>query len=191
MKGVNFMYGYWGKVTGMVMTAVGIVLLAVQKLTSFIVFEKLNSAQHFNMIMALIIFGLVFMTFSKEKHEDERVQQIRGKAFMTAFGILLASSVAVTTTFSLAPSFSDSDYAGVMTLTPDDIIMAARLGMTFLTFGFVVHLAMFHIGLYFDQTWDYKDETWTPMILLKNLRYRIIIMVALLILIEIIFRLFE
>lgn len=177
MKGANVMYDYRGKVAGIVISAICIVVLVVQKLTDFIVIEKLNAAQHFNIILWFTLLGLVTIAFSKEKNEDERVQHIRAKSFMYVFLITTGATLAFAFTVTLMPT-QNSDMANGVTLTKDDIIEAGRMLMFYPAIGIVIYLVMFHIGLYFDQTWDYKDEAWTVKRLWKDKRYRLAVMIG-------------
>lgn len=189
MKGMNIMYGYKWKVIGMIMTTVFTIALTVQKLTDFTIVNKLNSAQHFNFLLWLAIFGLVLIAFSKEKNEDERVHSIRTKSFMFAFLMILGSTLAFGLTVTIMPL--QSDMAQGVTLSPDDIIEAGRWLMFYPAVGLVLHLVMFHVGVYFDQNWDYENETWSLAGLWKHKRIRLITIVVGIIIIELIFKFFE
>lgn len=189
MKGMNIMYGYKWKVIGMIMSAAGIAALIIQKLTDFTVLQKFNSAQHFNFLLWLTLFGLVTVAFSKEKHEDERVHSIRTKSFMFAFLMMCAPIMAFGLTISLAPN--SPDYANGVSLSGDDIVYMGRLIMAYPAVGLVLHLVMFHVGLHFDQSWDYENETWSVRGLWKHKRIRLVAIVVGIIIIELIFRLLE
>jgi hypothetical protein len=190
MKGMNMMYDYRGKIAGMIIAAVGIILLIVQKITGFTVLEKFNADQHFNMILWFTLLGLFTMMFSKEKMEDERVQFIRMKSLLYAFVLMIAATLAFGLTVSIMP-FEDMDLKDGTTLTPDDIIMGGRMLMFYPAVAMVIYLVMFHVGLYFDNTWDYEDKPWSFSSLKKHWGYRIAIIIAGIAIIELIFKLFE
>lgn len=190
MKGVNIMYGYWGKVAGIIIAALGAIMLITQKLTDFIIISKLSSAQHFNILLWITVLGLFTIAFSKEKHEDERVQQIRTRAFAFAFMMVTASTLAFAFAVNLMPTV-DEELAQGVTLTPAEIIELSRIMMFYPAVAVVIYLIMFHIGLYFDQTWDYENESWTFGALLRNKRYRIAFVIVGIIIIELLFRVFK
>lgn len=174
MKGINMMHGYGGKVTGMVIAIAGLITLAIQKITSFVVIEKFTSDQHFNLLLWVTTMGLMTMAFSKEKHEDERVHMIRSKSFMT----VLAFMMVLTLTFGLGVSLMSSvpEYKNGVTLTHADIIEAGRVLLFYPAVTLVLHLVMFHIGLYYDNNWSYENETWSLKTVIKN--WRIVIATA-------------
>jgi hypothetical protein len=190
MRGIQMMYGYKGKVAGMIIAGIGLILLIVQKLTHFIVFAKLNSDQHFNALLWFTMLGLFTIMFSKEKIEDERVQYLRTKSLMYAFCLMIAATMAFALTVTLMPT-QDPEMAKGVTLSADDIIQAGRMMMFYPAVALVIYLVMFHIGLYFDDAWDYEDRPWSIRLLWKDKRYRLAILVGGLIIITVIYKLME
>ena len=172
MKGYKYMYDYRGKVAGMIIAGVGLPALVIQKLTHFTVSPRLSDAQHFNLLLWITLLGLFTMMFSYEKYEDERIKLIRAKAFMIVFALMTGSILAFAFTVTLQPSspkFED------ILLTSDDVIMAGRMMMFYPAVAIVIYLILFHIGVYFDQAWDYKDNVGFIENLKRN-KWRILLM---------------
>lgn len=155
MKGQTLMYNYKWKVAGMVIAAVSFIALVIQKLTHFTVLTKLNADQHFNILLWLTVFGLFTMMFSYEKHEDERVKQIRAKSVMMVFMLMFAATMGIGFTMSIVPVSE----MGNETVTPSDMIEIGRLLMYYPACAVILYHIIFNVGLYFDNEWDYEDNT--------------------------------
>jgi hypothetical protein len=174
MKGMNIMYGYQGKIFGMILAGVGLLTLVVQKLTGFTVMAKYDSAQHFNILLVITIMGMFTMMFSKEKMEDERVQAVRTKSLLYAFMLTAGVPIAYAMTLSLQPeSMIDAQVT-----TTADVLEEARLLMFYPALGMVLYLIMFHVGLYFDSVWDYEDEAWSPKTIFQHRRNKLLVIVV-------------
>lgn len=184
------MWDYRWKIAGMVIAGIGFLALIIQKLTHFTVFQKFNSDQHFNVLLWITLIGLLQIMVSKEKIEDERVQQIRTKALMFALFLVVASALAFAMTVTLMPT-NDPEMANGVSFTPAEVIEAGRALMFYPAIGIVFYLLMFHIGLYFDNTWDYDNKSISLRVLWQNKGYRLAIKLVGALILFIIFKLME
>ncbi len=189
MKGINVMYGYKGKVIGMFIAGITLVILLIQKFTGFTVIDSLSPDRHFNILLWITLFGLVMVMFSKEKNEDERVQYIRYRSVMTVFLMMISATLGFAFTVSILPDEAFMEPG--TSVTGEDMVFVGRLLMYYPAVAIVLYLVMFHIGLYFDEAWDYEDKAWSWRQLWKNKRYRLLFLVVSLLIIELIFRLIE
>lgn len=175
MKGLNMrMYDYRGKIAGVIITAIGAVLLTIQRLTHFIVLHKFTAQQHYYLILFIVLFGLYMMANSREKMDDERVKLIRAKAFQTSYNltITLLLALGITMTISTDPNLEGKDL------------------MFIGSFALVLYLGLFHAGLYFDNTWEYEeDKSWIEAVR-KNWIYKIAVLVIFVVVIELLGQLF-
>lgn len=187
MRGYKVMYNYQGKIKGMAIGGAGLIALVVQKFTHFTVTEKLSSDQHYNILLWITLAGLFTMAYSHEKVEDERVKQIRAKALAIAFMMETAAAMA----FGFAMSIG-AEKAGLDKEVMDAAayIEWGRLFMFFPAVAIAMHLIIFHIGLYFDQHWDYSDHITVWQNLKKNPLHILATIIAGVALIEIIATLF-
>lgn len=187
MKGLNMMYSYKGKIAGFIIAGIGLVAMLIQKFTHFTFIKKLNSEQHFSLLLWLTLFGLFMAALSKEKHEDERVEQVRGKSFMHVFAFMFGVTLAFALTMSITPATD----AEASTIVPGDVVMLGRMLMFYPAVAIVLYLVMFHVGLHFDQAWDYENQTWSYKTLWKYKRYRLLFIVIGLVITTLIFFLIQ
>jgi hypothetical protein len=187
MRGYKVMYNYKGKIWGMAIAGICLVALLIQKFSHFTIIEKLNSDQHYNVLVWLTLFGLFIMAYSHEKVEDERVKQIRAKALAIAFMIETASFMAFGFALSLTAQKAGLDKE---VMDAAAYVEWGRLLMFFPAVAIAMHLIIFHIGLYFDQHWDYSDDITVWQNLKKNPLHILATMIAGVALIEIIATLF-
>jgi nitrate reductase gamma subunit len=139
------MSSYQGKIAGLIITPIALILLLVVKLHGpFLFLSKPAPAQQFNLLFAVVVLGMHMIAFSKEKNDDERVRAIRAKSLQMAFMVLMTSLIAI----GLTSAMSTEEVTGDSNLLCP---MAA--------FGLGVYLVVFHIGLYFDPAWAYNDDT--------------------------------
>ncbi len=174
MRGFKTMYDYRGKVAGGIAAAVFAVVTLVQKLTHFTLFKKLNADQHYYLCLCMVAMSLYTMAFSREKNDDERVKEVRARSlqitFMLFAGVLLALS-----------------FNGI--IFPD--LQFDGTALLFLSGFYVVfYLVIFHIGIYFDNVWQFGEEPGIWQNLKKNKLMIVLIWIGSLILIELIFKLF-
>jgi hypothetical protein len=184
------MWGYKGKIGGIVLAGIGLLSLIVQKLTHFTIIEKWNSAQHFNLLLWVTLLGLYTIIFSKEKIEDERVQHIRVKSLMYAFTLTIGLTLVFAFNVTLMPT-QDPGMVNGTALTADDIIEIGRMMMFLPAVAMAIYLVMFHVGLYFDDAWDYEDKPWSIRQLGKDKRYRLAILVVFMAIITVVFMLIK
>lgn len=184
MRGYKVMYDYRGKVSGMVIAALGTIALLIQKYTHFTVLAGLNSDQHFNVLLWVTLFGLFLMMFSYEKHEDERVKQIRAKAVMIVFGIMTGAILAFALTISIIPFIDPGD---LQPAAADEGVWLGRLLMFYPAVGIVLYLLIFHVGIYYDKVWDYSDNISVLENIRKNKWHIIIIAIISIIVVRLIF----
>ncbi len=142
MRGFKTMYDYRGKVAGMVIAAVGSMLVIIQKLAPFNVFRSMNAEQHYYLSAWITVVGLFSIAFSMEKHEDERVKKIRAGAMQLVIGLLIGLLLALSFTGIVIGDFD---------LAPEMLIAIAG-------FYLVFYLVVFHIGLYTDILWQYDAD---------------------------------
>jgi len=143
MKGLTMMYDYRGKVAGIILSAVGIIAMATEKIGKFSVFPKLNIDQHYLLSYWCALFGLLLMTFSKEKQEDERTRLVRSKAMQTAFYLLTCIMLSFTLIATIAQKSLPLDVTEFYML---------------LTLALLMYQFLFQIGLHFDFLWEYEDK---------------------------------
>jgi hypothetical protein len=151
MKGGSLpMYDHSWKIKGAMISGVSLLCMIAERATRFIIFPEYDSAQHFALFKWAMLFGLLFVMFSKEKIEDDRTQAIRRKAYQIGFYmmvcILMASALNAT-------------------LHPDEMIVDVNTLFFIAGLGILFYLVFFHIGLYFDFLWDYEDHS-----VMENLR---------------------
>ncbi|MCD6010174.1 MAG: hypothetical protein K0Q79_36 [Flavipsychrobacter sp.] len=139
------MSSYQTKIAGLIITLVALILLLVVKLHGpFMSLSKPAPDRQFNLLFAATVFGMYMTAFSKEKNDDERVRAIRAKSLQIAFMILMTTIIAI----ALNSMTSKEEFQG------DSTALCAISA-----FGLGIYLIMFHIGLYFDPTWNYNDDT--------------------------------
>lgn len=149
------MYSYKWKIISAWIAAVSFILLVIQKLTSFTVLPKFNAHQHFNILAWFTIFGLFGMMFSHEKHEDERVKQIRAKSVMYVFMLMFGATLA----FGLTLSLATATEVEPVTITVEDMVEFSRILMYYPACAVIMYHIIFNMGLYYDDEWDYEDNT--------------------------------
>jgi hypothetical protein len=139
--------GYWGKFLGFAISALALVLLVFQELAgpAFLASWFAPGKQ----VAALLWFfaiGLLFLTFSKEKIDDERVQKIRYTALRAlAYFCLLSPAM------FFAPFLNPEDGPGAATNETVPWIMLL------LVLPLLVYQVIFNIGLFFNPSWIYND----------------------------------
>lgn len=151
MKGYGRMHGYKGKVTGLVITGIAIAAGLIHYYTGFSFSQKIDADKHSMLFWWITLFGLYLAAFSKEKNDDERVKAIRAKSMLVGFNLSMAVLLSISMTAWLATDFVLD--AGAIMILP--------------TFCLVFYLLFFHIGLYYDNMWDYSDEDY-HMFKMKN-----------------------
>jgi hypothetical protein len=151
MKGMKIMYGYQGKIAGIVISAVGLLLIISEKLHPWSILPTYTPDQQHSLFRWIALLGLLTIAYSKEKDEDDRAAAIRLKALQIAFLLQQAVMLAFALTMSTANESIDTSIL---------FILAAM--------GTVMHLLLFHVGLYFDDLWDFDDRSRLPNPL-KNL----------------------
>ena len=187
MRGYKIMYNHKGKTYGMIVAGLGIIALLVQRLTQFTVIAQLNSGQHYNVLLWITLAGLFTMAYSHEKVEDERVKQIRAKALAIAFMMETGTIMAFGFAMSIAAQKAALDKE---VLDVAAYVEGGRLIMFFPAVAISLHLIIFHIGLYFDQHWDYSDHITVWDNLRKNPLHILAIMLAGVALVELIATMF-
>lgn len=146
MIGYGRMHNYKSKVAGLVIAAVGLVLWLVQYYTQFTVIAKFSSRQHNFMFWWITLFGLYLAAFSREKNDDERVKAIRAKSMLVGFNLVIAVLLSLSLASWLTTDLS-FDYSSLIIIP---------------TFCIIFYLLFFHVGLYFDNLWDYSDQDEHP-----------------------------
>ncbi|MBN9482671.1 MAG: hypothetical protein BGO70_07340 [Bacteroidetes bacterium 43-93] len=151
MKGFNSLASYKNKIAGLVILSIGLLVTIVEKLHPFTVVAKWNADTHLAACIWIIVFGMYMTAFSREKFEDERVKKIRARALQTTMMLLTGTTLA----FSLT----------VITQNLGDLDVMILLMMPAIYLA--IYLAMFHIGLYFDEMWDYDEK---PVGIIENFK---------------------
>ena len=143
MKGLTMMYDYRGKIAGIILSAAGIIAMTAEKIGKFSIFPKLSIDQHYLLFFWSALFGLLLMTFSKEKLEDDRTRFVRAKAMQTAFYLLTG----IMLSFTLIATLAQKDFQ----LDVTEFYML-------LTLALLMYQFLFNIGLHFDFLWEYEDK---------------------------------
>ena len=143
MIGFGKMHGYKTKVAGLIIAGAGVAVWVIHRFNSLNLVPDMTHEQHGYLIWWIVLFGLYMAAFSKEKNDDERVKAIRAKSMLVCFNL----SMAVLMSMSMVLFLEDH-----MVFQAADIIILP-------TFCIVFYLLMFHIGLYFDSAWDFKEDT--------------------------------
>ena len=187
MRGYVTMYSYKGKVAGMIVAAIGIIALLVQKFTRFTVVSQWNSDQHYVVLLWITFGGLFTMMFSHEKVEDERVKQVRAKALAIAFMTETAALMAFGLTMAISAQKAGADKE---VMDAAALIEWGKLLLFFPAVAIVMHLIIFHIGLYYDKVWNYSEETSVIQNLKKNPLHILVIIIAAIALVQLVATLF-
>lgn len=174
MKGFQTLASHKSKIAGLVVLSVGLVITIAQKLHPFIVIPKYDADKHLSLSLWIIVVGMYLTAFSQEKFEDERVKMIRAKSLQMVMMLMSATFIA----FSLTSITQDMGDFDAMTI------------LLFPSIYLAMYLAVFHIGLYFDNLWDYEDKRmgiWDnikknkkPIIIFQLISYAIIFLIFLL-----------
>jgi hypothetical protein len=144
MKGVTVMYDYRGKILGIVISALGIGAMILERLSGITFIKKWSPHQHYYLFLWVTLLGLATIAYSKEKHDDERAKAIRLKAMQIAFLLLL---VVLMSMGLIAETSGDKDFV----FQGADLLVMSGLAL-------MMHLLIFHVGLYRDENWDYEDK---------------------------------
>lgn len=142
MKGFQNLASHKSKIAGLVILSAGLVITIIQKLHPFTIIPKYDADKHLGLCIWVIVLGMYLTAFSKEKFEDERVRMIRARSLQMVMMLMSATFIA----FSLTAITQDIGDLDVLTLL---IFPAVYLAM---------YLGIFHVGLYFDNLWDYEEK---------------------------------
>ncbi len=143
MKGIALMYGPSWKKVGIIISAIGLIFLMVERLFGVIIFKELSLIQHSALFEWVMLLGLIMIIYSRERDEDDRTKMVRLKSFQLAFIIMVGLMMNSGLLKIMNPDRDMSDGSGAL------IKMSAL--------GTILYLLSFHIGLYFDVLWEYQD----------------------------------
>ncbi len=139
--------GYWGKFVGFGISSIALILLIINEGfgTEFLASAKLANTP-ITTFLWLFCIGLVFITFSKERIDDERVQKIRytalrALALFHSFGLILIFAPFRANTQEVQTA-SDNDFS----------LMLLLMG-----FPLIGYQIIFNLGLYLNPAWAYND----------------------------------
>jgi hypothetical protein len=138
------MYEHKWKKWGVVLASIGLVLLVAERLTGFIIIQKLSADQHHSIFEWIMLLGMVMIMYSKEKQDDERAKMIRLKVFQVVFLLMISTLLAIALSTDLTNKTGTVDV--------DSLFVAPA-------FGIILYLLLFHLGLYFDVLVEYEDKT--------------------------------
>ena len=156
------MQGYYGKIIGIVISTISILLLVLTNVfENFKLFNLLTNSELFQFSFWFVLFGFYLIAFSKEKVDSERVRKIRSKSLQIAFGLLISLILSTSLLGILANT------SVVLDREPFLINLGIELPF-YAAFGLLVYLISFHIGLYFDPNWIYEKQSDTVVSNLKN-----------------------
>lgn len=142
MKGMTVMYDYRGKIAGVIISALGLTAMIVERISGFTFLHDLNSEQHYSIFLWCTLFGFMLIAYSREKYDDERARQIRAKAMQISFGVLISVMLALSLTSTLHPE---------MKIESATLYMLASMAL-------LLYLLVFHAGLHLDFLWEYGDK---------------------------------
>jgi hypothetical protein len=142
MKGFQNLASHKSKIAGLVTMSVGLVVTIIYKLHPFVLIPKYDADKHLGLCLWVIVVGMYLTAFSREKFEDERVKMIRARTLQMVMMLMSGTVLA----FSFTAITQDIGDLDVLTLL---LFPAVYLAM---------YLAIFHIGLYFDNLWDYEEK---------------------------------
>lgn len=142
MLNMGRMHGYGFKVAGMILAAIATLALIINHFLNLQVVPEFDTEQHTFMYWWLTLFGLYIMAFSKEKHDDERVQAVRAFAMRIAFTLAMASMISIALTAWLAKDMTFN--AGNLLIIP--------------TFCLLLYHIVFHLGIYFDGVFRFSNH---------------------------------
>lgn|GEM_PF-974842 len=166
---------YRNKIYGLVVTIVSLLLSFVISVHGALPLIKTDANNQFNLFLGVAVFGLFVIAWSKEKIEDERVGLIRAKAMQLGFGITVGPLISI----SLCSSLVAIKGKEVMTFYGSDILL-------FPAFGLIIYLVVFYVGLLFDPSWVYNNDT-VVVNIKKNKQFFIIYSICAIILFVLIF----
>ena len=134
---------YKTKIGGLVLALAALVLNIILNINGDInILGEFDSARLSDISSLLILIGLFMVAFSKEKIDDERIKELRARAFRFAF--MMMNSVIIS--YSLVTSLKTNSLKGTL-----DITYFAWLGL-------LCYLGFFYLTKYFDPMGIYNDE---------------------------------
>jgi len=142
MKGVIAMYDYKWKKAGIIISAIGLIGMIIERLKGSIILDKYTVAQHYGTFNFVMLLGLFTIIYCREKVEDDRAKAVRAKSFQFSFLLVICIMTAMAYTTIMHPNNP---------LAAADLFFLAAVGMVF-------YLFFLNIGLYFDFLWDYEDR---------------------------------
>ncbi len=174
MRGLNSLGSYKNKIAGLVILSAGLLTAIIWKIHPFTIIPKYDSDKHLSVLLWVIVLGMYLTAFSQEKYEDERVKMIRARSLQTSMMLMTGTIIAFSLT-AITQNIGDLDVTLLL------MMPAVYLG---------IYLAIFHVGLYYDNLWDYEEkklsfrENWRknrkPLLIFKLISFAVLILVYLL-----------
>jgi hypothetical protein len=155
MKGLKLMYEHKFKPVGIVISAAGLLGMITERMRPVIINAKWDAAQHYGLFMWLMLGGLFYIGYCKEKYDDERAQQIRLKSFQISFILMVSTMLAIGFVKEVA--------------RPADLMIDGMMLFFLAGLGIISYLLTFYTGLYFDRFWDFDDKDKTVWQNLKEM----------------------
>lgn len=161
------MHSFRFKIVGAIISILGIIFMILSdKIEGFRIVENVDNLRHFQFFFLLAVLGLFLIAFSKEKFEDERVKEVRGKAFQAPFSIIIV----VIISFSFTNLISSK-----LEIETSDLSLLAAISL-------IVYHIYFHLAVYFDPSFVYNDASVLENVK-KNKRFFLIYLLLIIIVI--------
>ncbi len=147
------LYGHKFKPVGLIFIIISFSLFFfTDKICQLALFHNFSKTDCITLLMCLIVIGLYFIAFSKEKYEDERTSLIRDKTFRVSFVTVVSALIAVT----LTQMVFLSDFSGDKLIT---ISKVHQLFMFLAILSLLTHLIIFYYRLFTNSDTSSYDFT--------------------------------
>lgn len=139
------LHNYRFKILGIAISVISIILmLLLRNFELFNLSDTMSKENQFNLFLWINCFGLFGIVYSREKHEDERIQLIRDRTFRVSFVFLI----------SLLMSLSFTAIIANLNNTSFEIGHIVPVTMTL-----VFHLLLFYFRLYSNADTSEPEQT--------------------------------
>ena len=137
------MYSYKWKIAGVVISAIALIAMVIERVSGFLILKDLNMVQHYAVFEWIMLSGLVMIMYSREKYEDEQAKLARLKSFQIAFVILIGLLLNLGVLGIVFPS-------KVPPIHPETLLMISAIAI-------FLYLIVFYAALYFYFLWQPND----------------------------------
>lgn len=142
MIGFGRLHSHWVKVAGLTLSGIAMALWVIHYFVQLSFTNAMTPEQHGYLFWWFTLVGLYMAAFSHEKNDDERVKVIRAKSMLASFNLAMAFCISMSMLLFIE---------GDVTFHVSDLIILP-------TFCIVFYMLFFHLGVYYDKVWLYREE---------------------------------